>query len=203
MAFIEIYDAPVHNYADGNQLNGTSTLILDDTEDFPATGKVVFLDSTSQLQELNYTANNTSTNRLTVVAGDWTGTGGLNNLELIYENYYDPFGNTVSSEVSNDRTDLTEISSSQAVVKASTRSNNGATTVTILDANLLTDGVSAILFTDSVGDAQRLTYTDVNMTPTPHQLTGVTGWVGTGNLDNATYVYQSFGNTTFTEVAIS
>ena len=203
MAFIEIYNSQVSNYPTDTFSNGVSAVELDSTEDFPATGKIVFLDTTSQLQELNYTANNTSTGILTVVAGDWTGTGDLHALAIVYENYYDAFGNTVSSEVVNRRTESTEISSSQAVVKASTRSNNGATTVTILDANLLTDGVSAILFTDSVGDAQRLTYTDVNMTPTPHQLTGVTGWVGTGNLDNATYVYQSFGNTTFTEVAIS
>ena len=109
MAFIEIYDAPIQNYADGNQLNGASTLILDDTDDFPATGKVVFLDSKSQLQKLNYTANNTSTDRLTVVAGDWTGTGGLGNLTIIYEIYYDVFGNTSFSEVAYGATLFGEV----------------------------------------------------------------------------------------------
>jgi len=98
-------------------------------------------------------------------------------------------------------TTFIEISSSQETVKADGASLNGATGLTMDDVNGLT-ATGAIIFTDSAGDPQRLLYTGVNMSGSPHRLTGVTSWTGTGNLADETNVYQSFGNTTFSEVKI-
>lgn len=192
MAFIEINKSPTSSNADGAVANGSNVITLDSSDSFPTAGTIVFLDSLSQLQKLTYTANNTSTERLSGTAASWTGSGTLLNDTAIYENSYDAISNTTS----------VEISSSQAVLKASTTTNNGATVVSIADANALT-AAGAIIFTDSAGDSQRLLYTAVDMSGSPNRLTGVTSWTGTGNLADETNVYQSFGNTTFTEVAIS
>ena len=97
-AFIEIENSGVQDFAVETLSNGSGVIVLDDTSLFPPSGYIVFKDTNSEMQKLTYTANNTSTNRLTVTASTWSGTGDIANLTIVYEDSYKAVGNTSFTE---------------------------------------------------------------------------------------------------------
>ena len=70
--------------------NGTTSVVLANSSLLPSSGKVVFKDSNGNLQKLTFTANNTSTNTLTIDASTWLATGNLDHPEKLYEDTYHP-----------------------------------------------------------------------------------------------------------------
>tara|TARA_R100000655_G_scaffold6395_1_gene18376 strand:- start:62 stop:382 length:321 start_codon:yes stop_codon:yes gene_type:complete len=70
--------------------NGTTSVVLADSSLLPSSGKVVFKDSNGNLQKLTFTANNTSTNKLTIDASTWLATGNLEHPAKLYEDSYHP-----------------------------------------------------------------------------------------------------------------
>ena len=70
--------------------NGTTSVVLANSSLLPSSGKVVFKDSNGNLQKLTFTANNTSTNTLTIDASTWLATGNLEHPAKLYEDSYNP-----------------------------------------------------------------------------------------------------------------
>jgi hypothetical protein len=79
--------------------NGSTSVVLLNSSLLPSSGKIVFKDDNGNLQKLTFTANNTSTNTLTIDASTWLSTGKLLHPTKLYEDtYHVPMADVVTTE---------------------------------------------------------------------------------------------------------
>tara|TARA_R100000742_G_C4269056_1_gene87495 strand:+ start:1091 stop:1414 length:324 start_codon:yes stop_codon:yes gene_type:complete len=75
------------NFSAESASNGATSIELNETETLSNTGTAIFKDSNGTWQELTFTNNNTGTGVLTVVGSSWRGTGTLETLTNVYQDY--------------------------------------------------------------------------------------------------------------------
>tara|TARA_R100001463_G_C3533942_1_gene221854 strand:+ start:712 stop:1035 length:324 start_codon:yes stop_codon:yes gene_type:complete len=86
--FIEIkIGTTIGNYAVNPASNRATSIELNETDSFSNSGTAIFKDSNGVLQELTFTNNNTGSGVLTVVGSSWRGSGTLESLASVYQDY--------------------------------------------------------------------------------------------------------------------
>tara|TARA_R100001443_G_scaffold79156_1_gene86344 strand:+ start:204 stop:527 length:324 start_codon:yes stop_codon:yes gene_type:complete len=86
--FVEIkIGTVVGNYSVGTASNGATSIELNETDTFSNSGTAIFKDSNGVWQELTFTNNNIGSGVLTVVGSSWRGTGTLEGLATVYQDY--------------------------------------------------------------------------------------------------------------------
>lgn len=86
--FVEIkIGTTVGNFSVSTASNGATSIELNETDTFSNSGTAIFKDSNGVWQELTFTNNNIGGSTLTVVGSSWRGTGTLEGLTNVYQDY--------------------------------------------------------------------------------------------------------------------
>tara|TARA_R100000664_G_scaffold27438_1_gene38086 strand:- start:921 stop:1622 length:702 start_codon:yes stop_codon:yes gene_type:complete len=175
--------------------SGASSIEVGDGEFFPNSGTIVFVDTEGYMQKLTYTGKSSDT--FTGVSG-WSGTGNLGS-SPVYLDYYMPTTTDITARPTGSAHDLKQINYLSNIANSATVDviSNGDNTLEVESTEKF-DTTGILYGIDTTNTLQKLTYTGIS----DETFTGVSGWEGSGNLDEYAIMYADYyvpSSTTITE----